>query len=131
MTLSPPGGHGDSSPRRKNLVGVSFKSNLSLSERYSSYLSSSHLTDKTDMFLAADNFVLVSTAGTVLQPRLIREDDTVPAVSHMHSFAHKCRRGGRFYKSSDIIAIDFTTLMRKTTPPPTCTQLLLRVILIN
>ena len=56
---------------------------------------------------------------TVLQPRLIREDDTVPAVSHMHSFAHKCRRGGRFYKSSDIIAIDFTTLMRKTTTPPT------------
>ena len=58
---------------------------------------------------------------TVFQPRLIREDDTVPAVSHMHSFAHKCRRGGRFYKSSDIITIDFTTLMRKTTPPPTCT----------
>ena len=53
---------------------------------------------------------------TVLQPRLIREDDIGPAVSHMHSFTHKCQRGGRFYKSSDIIAIDFTTLMRKTTP---------------
>ena len=44
-----------------------------------------------------------------------------PAVSQMHTkiYVFECRRGGRFYKSSDIIAIDSTTLMRKTTPPPT------------
>ena len=62
----------------KNLVGVNFYSNWSLCSRYSTYLSSSPLTEKTDLFVATDNMVLVSTSskGTSCSLSVLRDLST-------------------------------------------------------
>ena len=62
----------------KNLVGVNFYSNWSLCSRYSTYLSSSPLTDETDLFVATDNMVLVSTSskGTSCSLSVLRDLST-------------------------------------------------------
>ena len=57
----------------KNLIGVNF-----YSKWYSTYLSSSHLTDETDLFVATDNMVLVSTSskGTSCSLSVLRDLST-------------------------------------------------------